>query len=77
MEMAAAEQELNEILRENAHEAEFRLLIERQDGAWEIEITYPVQTLQGGKKRCTLRGVGASFEAAWDTALHKGWTGNE
>ena len=57
MKMDVTEQEwqLIECLRED-HD-KFRLIVERQDGAWETTMSVPPQIS---------RGIGATFAAAWD-----------
>lgn len=61
--MTEQEQQLLTVLRENADAAEFRLVIERRDGAWDIALSGR-ETV--GAKEGSARGVGATFDAAWD-----------
>ena len=66
------ERQMIEIIRENADTTEFRLLIERRDGAWDI--TMSARGLAGlspfrpsrPKGEGSARGVGATFDEAWD-----------
>jgi hypothetical protein len=64
MELTDAERQLIEIIRREFRDG-FRLSIEGQGGAWDIAMSGPVATLQGGEKHASARGVGASFDAAW------------
>jgi hypothetical protein len=60
------EWEMIEIIRENRHEDGFRLLIERKEGAWEIEIR---------SKRVPYpeRGTGGDFNKAWSNVIGTGF----
>ena len=60
MEVTASERQLLESLRE-MHADGFKLVIERDGGAWEVALTAQLP----GKPR-KLIGVGASFSEAWD-----------
>jgi hypothetical protein len=57
--MSKQEQQLIEMLREWTADDEFRLEIERANGAWEISLSIP-------SKRKAARGVGKTFAEAWD-----------
>jgi hypothetical protein len=59
MDITQQEQQMLELLREWAGGDQYRLLIERQDGAWDI-------TLSEVGKPHTARGTGATFGEAWD-----------
>jgi hypothetical protein len=63
MKLTEQEQDLIEVIRENASDDGFRLVLERQSGAWEVTFTAPIK---GPRKLATVRGVGTSFAAAWD-----------
>jgi hypothetical protein len=60
------EWEMIEIIRENRQEDGFRLLIERKEDAWEIEL---------GSKRVPYpeRGTGADFNKAWSNVIGIGF----
>ena len=60
------EWEMIEIIRENRQEDGFRLMIERRDGAWELEIR---------SKRVPYpeRGTGADFNEAWSNVIGTGF----
>ena len=58
------ERELLEILRERQTEPyDFRLEIAREDGSWEF-----VMKVNLGKGTNTIRGLGTTFEQAWENA---------
>jgi hypothetical protein len=61
MKLTEQEQDLIEVIRENTNDDGFRLLLERQNGAWEVTLRAPIWG-----KLATARGVGTSFAAAWD-----------
>ena len=54
------ERQLLSILREWVEKDHYRLVIEFNDGAWEIEISAPSHGHEA------TRGVGSSFATAWD-----------
>ena len=56
-----AGRQLIEIIREQKGDHEFRLLIERVDGAWEIVMSIPPHD-----ERHKARGVGSTLDAAWN-----------
>jgi hypothetical protein len=60
------EWEMIEIIRENRQEDGFRLLIERRDGAWEIELKSKRVPYPG-------RGTGADFNDAWSNVIGVGF----
>jgi hypothetical protein len=62
MKLTRQEEQLIEVIRENANDGGFRLLLERQDGAWEVTLRAPLKRGQLG----SARGVATSFAAAWD-----------
>ena len=57
MQMDVTEQERKLIECIRANNDKFRLVIERQDGAWETTMSVPPQISRGG---------GATFAASWD-----------
>jgi hypothetical protein len=59
LELSDQESQLIEILREWSGKDAYEMRIERHDGAWEISLKE-----LGTKLRA--RGVGVSFDAAWD-----------
>jgi len=63
MEKQVSEQEASflEILREWSGKDDYRMVIEFQSGAWEISL----QAVINGKD-CRARGVGETFDQAWD-----------
>jgi len=61
LEMTEAERQLIETIREQIDDREFRILIERVAGAWEIVMSVPPHN-----ERNKARGVGGTFDAAWD-----------
>jgi len=60
------EWEMIEIIRENRQEDDFRLLIERKEGAWEIE-------LRSKRVPYPERGTGADFNKAWSNVIGIGF----
>ena len=60
-ELTEEELQMIEIIREWTGAAEYRLLIEREDGAWNITLSEAPHD-QGH----TARGTGASFNDAWN-----------
>jgi hypothetical protein len=60
------EWEMIEIIRENRQEDGFRLMIERRDGAWEIELKSKRVPYPG-------RGTGADFNKAWSNVIGIGF----
>jgi hypothetical protein len=64
MDITEQERELIEIIRDNSA-ADFRLLIEFQDGAWNVEMTV-LPNSHKRLKKAMARGVGASFSGAWE-----------
>jgi hypothetical protein len=61
MDITLQEQLMIEMIREQSSDDEFRLLVERQDGAWNITLS-TVPHDESHKSR----GTGASFNDAWD-----------
>ena len=57
MEISEQERQMIEIVRENAGTDEFYLSIERNEGEWEIDLSIASRVA---------RGVGGSFNDAWD-----------
>jgi hypothetical protein len=62
MKLTQQEEQLIEVIRENANDEGFRLLLERQNGVWEVTPRAPPRRGKLG----SARGVGTSFTAAWD-----------
>jgi hypothetical protein len=62
IELSKQEQQLVEILREWTGNDEYRLDIERTGGAWEIKLSMLYK-----KKKKWARGVGTTFNEAWDS----------
>jgi len=63
MEATEQERQMLEVIRDHGVDAssDFRLLIQRQDGAWDVTLSVaPHDELN------TSRGTGATFNAAWD-----------
>ena len=63
MEGTEQERQLLEVVREHEGDAtsDFRLLVQRQDGAWDVTLSIaPHDELD------TSRGTGATFNDAWD-----------
>jgi hypothetical protein len=60
------EWEMIEIIRENRQEDGFRLLIERRDGAWVIELKSKRVPYPG-------RGTGTDFNEAWSNVIGVGF----
>ena len=63
MEGSEQERQLLEVLRDHEGDAtsDFRLLVQRQDGAWDVTLSIaPHDELD------TSRGTGATFNDAWD-----------
>jgi hypothetical protein len=54
------EKQMLSILRELGGGDHYRIVIEFDEGAWQIEIAAPSDERQG-----TARGVGATFDEAW------------
>ena len=61
MELSEEETQMIETIREWSGADEFRLRIERQDGAWEITLS---EAPHDGRRAA--RGTGATFKEAWD-----------
>lgn len=61
MDISEQERQMVEILREWGQRDDCRLLIELQDGAWNITLS-----TEPHDERHKARGTGASFNAAWD-----------
>jgi hypothetical protein len=53
------EQQLIEVIRENAADDGFRLLLERQSDVWEVMLKVPIK---GRKKHGTVRGIGSALQ---------------
>jgi hypothetical protein len=64
IELSKQEQQLVEILREWTGNDEYRLDIERTGGAWEIKLSMLYK-----KKKKWARGVGTTFNEAWDSMV--------
>jgi hypothetical protein len=64
---SAQEMQLLETLREWGGDDDCRLLIERRDGAWEISLAVVM-----ADKKSSGRGVGATFDQAWDNTIRPG-----
>jgi hypothetical protein len=66
MDITDQERQVIEILREqqSGPDNNFRLTIEHVDGAWEIAMSITFHEAPDRAKR--VRGVGASFDQAWD-----------
>lgn len=60
MNLRRPEQQMIEVIRENASN-EFRLLIEREGGAWEITMSVAPHD-----DRHKARGTGGTFDEAWN-----------
>lgn len=73
MELSEQEQELIRVLQGNSDADGFRLLIERQDGAWEIAMSAPLFGRGGRVRFKKRRGVGLTFEHAWDNVVSIGF----
>jgi hypothetical protein len=58
-ELSGQELQMLQMIREWSGKDYYRLVLEHRDGAWEIELSIPEQ-----KK--TARGVGDTFDKAWD-----------
>jgi hypothetical protein len=66
VEITSQEHQMIDILRENSDTTEFRLVIERRDGAWDIVISARGLVGLRSSKEVSARGVGETFDAAWD-----------
>jgi hypothetical protein len=69
MNLEPSEQELQmlEMMREWSGKDEFRVVIEFKDGAWETSLTgILVGRVSGVPKKMTSRGVGRTFDDAWN-----------
>ena len=64
--LTGEEWEMIEIIRENKDEDGFRLLIERRDGAWKIELKSP-------RVPNPERGAGTDFDQAWGSIINVGF----
>jgi hypothetical protein len=60
MEATEQEQQMVEVVREHKVDADFRLLVERQDGAWDVTLS-----IEPHDELNTSRGTGATFNDAW------------
>jgi hypothetical protein len=60
METTEQEQQMVEVVRERKAHADFRLLVERQDGAWDVTLS-----IEPHDELNTSRGTGATFNDAW------------
>ena len=60
METTEQEQQMVEVVREHKAHADFRLLVERQDGAWDVTLS-----IEPHDELNTSRGTGATFNDAW------------
>jgi hypothetical protein len=66
VEITPQENQMIDILRGSTDTTEFRLVIERRDGAWDIDMSARGMVGLPSSKECGARGVGATFDAAWD-----------
>ena len=60
METTEQEQQMVEVVREHNAHADFRLLVVRQDGAWDVTLS-----IEPHDELNTSRGTGATFNDAW------------
>jgi hypothetical protein len=74
MKLTDSERELIEVLRDNSDPSEeFAISIRRQNGAWELEMSIAfVRTPEGDTPLALARGVGESFDVAWDSLYAAG-----
>ena len=61
-ELSGQELQMLQMIREWSGKDYYRLVLERRDGAWEIELSIPLE-----KK--IARGVGNTFDEAWDNTM--------
>jgi hypothetical protein len=59
------EDQLIDMLRREAKEG-FRLEVSIRNGAWEVFLSSSMRNLDGTEKTVEGRGVGPSFDRAWD-----------
>ena len=60
MEATEQEQQMVEVVRAHKADADFRLLVERQDGAWDVTLS-----IEPHDELNTSRGTGLTFNDAW------------
>ena len=60
MEATEQEQQMVEVVRAHKAGADFRLLVERQDGAWDVTLS-----IEPHDELNTSRGTGLTFNDAW------------
>jgi hypothetical protein len=61
MGISSQEEQMCEMIREQSASDEFRLTVERRDGAWDITLS----TAPHDQRRMS-RGTGTTFNDAWD-----------
>jgi hypothetical protein len=62
-ELSEPERQLIEIIREGG---DLRIVLMRTREIWDVKLSATLKTIDGGHKRSTVRGLGPTFDLAWE-----------